>query len=318
MTAKQRIFECGIVPVIKLQNAQDAIKLCKALSAGGIDVAEVTFRTDAAADAIAAISENLPDVFVGAGTVTNPGLAETAIKAGAKFIVSPGFNPRVVEYCLEHDVPIFPGVATPSDIEAALNYGLTTLKFFPAEANGGLKALKALAAPYGGVMFMPTGGIDQNNVSDYLAFDRIIACGGTWMVKEELVATGQFDKITQLSKEAVNIMHGFTFAHMAINTDSKEAALGVTNRFGELLGVKTYESTASAFATDQIEIMFAQGPGEKGHIGFTTNNVKRAMAYFKRVGIEINFDSIRGTEDAPTFFYLKEPVGGFAVHVMKK
>jgi 2-dehydro-3-deoxyphosphogluconate aldolase/(4S)-4-hydroxy-2-oxoglutarate aldolase len=193
-----------IVPVIALESAIDASPLAQALVAGGLPIAEVTFRTAAAAESITVMAQR-GDLLVGAGTVLNVDTVKRAVDCGGKFIVSPGFNPKVVSYCVAHEIPITPGTATPSDIEAALDHGLTTVKFFPAEAIGGLKLLKAVSAPYGMMNFMPTGGITPQNVSDYLMFPKVLACGGSWMVSKELLAAKQFEKIAALSKQAVDI-----------------------------------------------------------------------------------------------------------------
>ncbi|MCL2018174.1 MAG: bifunctional 4-hydroxy-2-oxoglutarate aldolase/2-dehydro-3-deoxy-phosphogluconate aldolase [Oscillospiraceae bacterium] len=201
----QEIKKCGVIPVIKLDNADDALPLCRALADGGLFAAEITFRTDAAEESIRRVSTECPEMFVGAGTVLNIETAEKAARAGAKFIVSPGFNPAVVKWCIENDITVVPGVCTPTDIEAGLSLGLTVLKFFPAEAAGGLKMLKAMAAPYTMVSFMPTGGIDDKNLADYLAFKPVIACGGSWMVKDELIKSGNWAEITRLSREAAEI-----------------------------------------------------------------------------------------------------------------
>lgn len=202
----KKIQEIGIVPVVVLNDVKDAAPLAKALCDGGLPCAEVTFRTDAAEESIRIMSEQFPEMLVGAGTVLTTDQVDRAVAAGAKFIVSPGLNPRIVKYCVEKGILITPGCCNPSDIEQALENGLEVVKFFPAEAAGGLKMIKAMAAPYVGVKFMPTGGINQNNVKDYLAYDRIIACGGSWMVSSSLVDAGEFDKITELSKEAVEIV----------------------------------------------------------------------------------------------------------------
>ena len=311
------IFNCGVIPVIKLDDAADAVPLCKALSDGGIHVAEITFRTNAAEQSIKNVSEQMSDICVGAGTVTSVELAKKAISAGAKFIISPGFNPKVVEYCLENDVPIFPGISSPSDIENALNYGLTTLKFFPAEANGGLKALKAMAAPYSMINFMPTGGIDASNLLDYLKFDKIIACGGSWMVKEDLVKAKNFEEITKLTKAAVSKMHNFHFAHMAINAGEKAKATAIADMFANIFDFSKRETSVGYFASEYIEIMNTEGLGEKGHIGVRTTNVERAIAYFERLGIELDYETARWSGGKRTFIYLKEPFGGFAVHIVE-
>lgn len=202
----EKIQEIGIVPVVVLDDAKDAAPLAKALCEGGLPCAEVTFRTAAAEESIRIMSEQFPEMLVGAGTVLTTEQVDRAVAAGAKFIVSPGLNPRIVKYCVEKGILITPGCANPSDIEQALENGLDVVKFFPAEPAGGLKMIKAMAAPYVGVKFMPTGGINQNNVKDYLAYDRILACGGSWMVKGDMVAAGEFDKIKELAKEAVEIV----------------------------------------------------------------------------------------------------------------
>lgn len=196
----------GIIPVVVLDDAKDALPLAKALSEGGLPCAEVTFRTAAAEESIRLISKEYPDMLVGAGTVLTTEQVDRAIDAGAKFIVSPGLNPKIVKYCQEKNIPITPGVQTPSEIEAALDLGLTTVKFFPAEPSGGLKMIKAVAAAYVNVTFMPTGGINAANVREYLAYEKIVACGGSWMVKKDLVAAGDFDKIVEMTKEAAGIV----------------------------------------------------------------------------------------------------------------
>ena len=199
----EKISEIKIVPVVAIDRAEDAENLGRALVNGGIPCAEVTFRTDAAEEAIRILSEKFPEMLVGAGTVLKTEQVDRAIAAGAKFIVSPGLNPKVVGYCVDKGIPMVPGCANPSDIEAALEFDLEVVKFFPAEALGGLKLIKAMAAPYGNVKFMPTGGINANNICDYLAFNKVIACGGSWMVDKKLIAEGKFDEIERLCKEAV-------------------------------------------------------------------------------------------------------------------
>ena len=202
----KKLQKLGIVPVVVLNNAEDALPLGEALVKGGLPCAEVTFRTDAAEESIRRMAKAFPDMIIGAGTVLTCEQADRAIDAGAKFIVSPGLNPKVTEYVLKKGVPMTPGVCTPTEIEAALQFDLDVVKFFPAEPAGGLKMIKALAAPYVGLSFMPTGGISASNVRDYLAYNRIVACGGSWMVKGDLVKEGKFDEIEKLVKEAAGIV----------------------------------------------------------------------------------------------------------------
>jgi len=201
-----KIKSIGVVPVIALSDAEKAVPLAKALADGGIPCAEVTFRTAEGEECIRRISAALPNVLVGAGTILTTDQARRAKDAGARFVVSPGFNPKVVEYCIANDIIIVPGCANPSDMEAAMEFGLDTVKFFPAEQAGGLAYIKACAAPYPGLKFMPTGGINADNIAKYIAFDKIIACGGSWMVPKNLIEDGRFDEITRLSKEAVEIV----------------------------------------------------------------------------------------------------------------
>lgn len=200
----EQIGAMKLVPVVAIEDAADASKLAEALVAGGLPCAEITFRTEAAEAAIKAMAMR-GDMLVGAGTVLTTEQAQRATDAGAKFIVSPGTNPRVVEYCINQNMPIVPGVATPTDIELAMNLGLDTLKFFPAEANGGVKMLKAISAPYGMIKFLPTGGITAANLASYLDLPQVIACGGSWMVKGDLISEGKFDEITRLTREAVQL-----------------------------------------------------------------------------------------------------------------
>ena len=202
----KKIGQTGIVPVVVLNRVEDAQPLAQSLINGGLPCAEVTFRTAAAEESIRSIAKKFPDMFVGAGTVLTTEQVDRAIGAGAKFIVSPGLNPKVVEYCLKNNYPIAPGIMTPTELEVALGFGLDVVKFFPAENAGGLKMIKAMSAPYTMMKFMPTGGINATNVRDYLACDKILACGGSWMVKGDLINAGRFDEIERLTREASEIV----------------------------------------------------------------------------------------------------------------
>ncbi len=199
----KKIQEIGILPVVVLEDAKDAKPLVNALCEGGLPLAEVTFRTSAAKESIEIMSSQFPDMLVGAGTVLSVEQVKEAIKAGAKFIVSPGFDDEVVNYCLENNIPVTPGTCTPSDVQKCYKLGLEVVKFFPAEPSGGLNMIKAIAAPYTTIKFIPTGGIDLNNMSNYLSYEKIFAIGGSWMVKGSLVKNGEFGKIKQMTKEAV-------------------------------------------------------------------------------------------------------------------
>lgn len=199
---QEQLQKFGVVPVVVLNNAKDALPLAAALIEGGLPCAEVTFRTEAAEESIRQMAAEYPEMVVGAGTVLTTDQAERAVNAGAKFIVSPGFDPEIVDYCLHKAIPIFPGCITPSEVAQAVKRGLKVIKFFPAEQFGGVSTIRALAAPYTMVRFMPTGGISAKNLKEYLSCDKVIACGGSWMVKNDMIANREFDKICELTKEA--------------------------------------------------------------------------------------------------------------------
>ena len=203
MSVLETLRQLRLVPVIVIDDPSSAPALGRALVEGGLPCAEVTFRTAAAREALTRLTSECPEVLAGAGTVLTPSQAREALDAGASFIVAPGFNPSVVDYCLENDVPVFPGIATPSEIEAAMSRDLTVLKFFPAEPLGGVSYLKAISAPYGALEFMPTGGISVQNVGSYLAMKKVVACGGSWMAPSEWIAAGEFTRITEEVRKAV-------------------------------------------------------------------------------------------------------------------
>lgn len=205
-TTHERICEIAIVPVVKIDNARDAVPLANALRKGGLSCAEITFRTDAAQEAIRLIHEHCPDFLIGAGTVLTAEQADQAHTAGASFMVSPGMSPAVVGHCLEKGYPIIPGVCTPTEVEAGLSFGLSHLKFFPAEAAGGVNMIKAMSAPYIGVRFMPTGGINEKNIREYLTCPAVFACGGSWMVPASLINEGRFDEIEKRTAQAVALV----------------------------------------------------------------------------------------------------------------
>ena len=314
------LYSIGLIPVIKIENADDAVPLAKALIDGGLPAAEITFRTSCAAEAIKNITEAYPEMLVGAGTVLTTEQVDAAIAAGSKFLVSPGLNPKVTAYALSKGISMLPGCSNPSDIEAALELGLTTVKFFPAEAAGGLKMLKAMAAPYGQLTFMPTGGISADNLLEYLKFNKIIACGGSFMVKDELVKEKKWDEITALTRNAVKTMLGLEFAHIGINNENAEEAARGAKLFELMFGMPLRETSKSIFAGDAFEFMCGKGAGKCGHIGIKTNFVDRAMAYFKRMGFEFDESSVTYDQKTgkPKFAYFKDEICGFAVHIVQK
>ena len=314
----EELEKIGVVPVIKIDDVEKAVPLGRALIAGGMPCAEVTFRTAQGEEAIRRMSAELPDLLVGAGTVLNVEQVDRAIKAGAKFIVSPGFNPVVVRRCVEKGIPVTPGCSTPSDMEAALELGLEAVKFFPAEQAGGLDYIKSVSAPYSSLKFMPTGGINTGNLAKYLAFDRIIACGGSWMVGADAINAGDFAKITALCADAMKIVTGFSLAHIGINAANAEEAQAAAKQFELLFGFVPKDGNSSIFCASYLELMKSPYLGKNGHIAIGTASLPRAVAYLERKGVAFNKESEKfDAKGKRTAIYLKDEIAGFAVHLVQ-
>ena len=314
----EQISHIGIVPVIKIDRIEDAEPLAKALCEGGLPVAEVTFRTEHAKQAMQIINEKFPDMILGAGTVLTTRQVDDAIEAGAKFIVSPGLNPTTVKHCQEIGIPVCPGTANPSDIEVALSLGLKTVKFFPAEAAGGLKYIKSIAAPYVDMKFMPTGGVNEKNLLDYLSFNKIICCGGSWMVPGDAVKAKDWDRIRALTASAVQLMLGLEIAHVGINSADEAEAMDTATKLCKLLGWTMKVGNSSIFAGTGIEVMKSPFRGAKGHIGIKTNFIVRAKAYLERQGFEFDESSANVKDGQLKAIYLKDEIAGFAIHLVQK
>lgn len=314
-----RLAETGVIPVIKIEDPDKAVPLITALRAGGLNCAEITLRTERAQEAIARISRELPDILIGAGTILTTEQADRAWAAGAKFIVSPGFNPEVVGHCVRQGIPVIPGCSSPSDIERALGFGLKAVKIFPAEALGGVQMIKALSGPYKDVKFMPTGGIHEKNLNDYLSCPSVFACGGSWMADEALIRAGQFDQITKLTKKAVDTMLGFELGHVGVNTDNAQEAERIARLFCGMFGFEQKEGGSSVFAGTAVECMKQPYKGKNGHIGIRTNSVARAAASLSARGVGIDLSSAKRDSDGSLCaVYLEQEIGGFAVHLMRK
>lgn len=314
----EKLSLAGLVPVIAVNDAADAVPLCKALSDGGLPVAEITFRTAAAEEAIRRVHEELPHVMLCAGTVLTTEQVDRAVNAGAAAIVSPGLNPEVVKYCLSKNIPVCPGTGNPSDIEVALSLGLNAVKFFPAEPLGGLKLIKAMAAPYTTMKFMPTGGINEKNMLDYLAFDKILCCGGSWMVPGDAVAAKDWDRITALTRSAVSAMLGFELRHIGINSGSPESAMRDAKLLADLLGWEIKDGNSSTFCGTGFEMMKKPFRGTHGHIAVGTNSVKRAKWHLEQRGYIFDEESAVIKNGKLIAIYLKDEIAGFAVHLVQK
>lgn len=315
----QKLSLAGLVPVIAIDDANDAVPLCKALSDGGLPVAEITFRTAAAEEAIRKVHEALPDVLLCAGTVLTTDQVDRAVNAGAAAIVSPGLNPEVVRYCLSKGIPVCPGTANPSDLEVALSLGLKAVKVFPAEAIGGIKLIKSMAAPYGDLKFMPTGGINENNMLDYLAFDKILCCGGSWMVPKDAIAAKDWAKITALTRSAVDKMLGFELRHIGINSGDPEQAMKDAKLLSSLLGWEIKDGNSSIFCGTGFEMMKKPFRGTHGHIAIGCTSVARAKWHLEQRGFVFEDESTASVKNGKMVaIYLKDEIAGFAVHLVQK
>ena len=317
-TCIKELYRIGIVPVVALEDAADALPLGAALKKGGVSAIEVTFRTAAAADAIRLLTREMPELLVGAGTVLTKAQADAAIEAGAKFIVSPGFQPELVSYVLSKGVPMCPGTATPGEMEQAMALGLSAVKFFPAEQNGGAPMLKALSAPYRDLLFMPTGGVKLENLRTYLALDQVFACGGTWLATKDDIKAKAFDKITARTREAVKTMLNFRIKHVGINSKDEAEAKKTATLLCSLFDFDYNDTELSVFTGSAVEVMKFMGRGSLGHVAIGADNVDRAEYYLRQRGF--SFDESTRRVDASgrtTFLYLKDEIGGFAFHLTK-
>ena len=317
MDVLKRMACAGIVPVVVLEDAKDAVPTAKAMVAGGIDVMEITFRTAAAADSIRAVAAEVPEMLVGAGTVVNLEQCKLAVECGAKFIVSPGYDEEVVSWCCDNGVAVCPGCVTPTEIMMALKHGLKALKFFPANVYGGLGAIKALAGPFGGVKFIPTGGVNLQNVGEFIADSHIHAVGGSWVCPKADIAAGNFDKITELCKESRKALLGFEVAHVGINCADAGVCDQVCDAFAAAFDFGVKKGNSSNFASTGVEVMKTMFKGANGHIAIRTNKMTPAIAEMERRGLELDWDSVKDKDNIKAV-YFKNEFGGFAVHLLQK
>ncbi|HHU03923.1 MAG TPA: bifunctional 4-hydroxy-2-oxoglutarate aldolase/2-dehydro-3-deoxy-phosphogluconate aldolase [Fastidiosipila sp.] len=308
----------GLVPVVVLDEVESALPVAAALLKGNVNVMEITLRTDAALESIKRVRQEYPEMICGAGTVTSIAEAEKCLEVGAQFIVSPGFLPELVDWCIEHNLPTVPGCVTPSEIMMAKELGLEVLKFFPAGVYGGLSAMKALAGPFGNIKFIPTGGVSASNLSEFLAAPFVHSVGGSWLCSKKDIQAGNFDKITALCQEAVDIVLGFELAHLGINTPSEEEAVSVADKFQDMFGFTPKNGNSSVFAGPGIEVMKTQYLGDNGHIGIRTANIERALKHLEKFGYQSDATTAKYKDEKLTAIYLEERVAGFAVHLVQK
>jgi 2-dehydro-3-deoxyphosphogluconate aldolase/(4S)-4-hydroxy-2-oxoglutarate aldolase len=304
------IGDIGVVPVVVISDADKAVPLAQALVAGGIPCIEVTFRTSESTEAMRRIAKDVPEIILGAGTTLSCEQVDRAIELGAQFIVSPGFNPYVVDYCLKKDIPVVPGCGTPSDMEMAIAVGLEVVKFFPAEQWGGLSYIKAVSAPYDNLHFIPTGGINASNLNKYLSFEKVLACGGSWIVKPDMIADGRFDEITLACRRTVKSILEPELRRVELRRDSNKDIVRAAETLGVLLGAE--------FAAD-IEDVVARPGDSRGKITVGVKDMRRARAYLDRNGILFSpNDSEPNNNGETALIYLKEETVGFTVCIAQK
>ena len=318
MDVLSRLAAAGVVPVVVLDNAADAVPTAKAMVAGCIDVMEITFRTAAAADSIRAVAAEVPEMLVGAGTVLNLEQCKLAVECGAKFIVSPGYDEETVAWCVENGVAVTPGCVTPTEIMAALKHGLKVVKFFPANVYGGLNAIKALSGPFVGLKFIPTGGVNQQNLGEFVSNPSIHAVGGSWVCPKADIAAHNFDKITQLCAEARRGVMGFELAHVGINCESADESLAVCEELEKAFDFEVKTGNSSNFASTGVEVMKSMYLGKNGHLAVRTNKIETAIAELTKRGFAVDMDTAKYKGDRMVAVYLKNEIGGFAVHLLQK
>lgn len=310
----EQLSEIGIIPVVKIDRVRDALPLAEALTRGGLPCAEITFRTEAASQAIAAISRACPAMLVGAGTVLTPEQADAAMNAGARFLVSPGLNPRVVTHCLNKGYPFIPGTCTPSDLERAIELGLDVVKFFPAEPAGGMPMIRALAAPYNRLKFMPTGGIGPQNLASYLDDPRILACGGSWMVPPDRIAAGDFEEIERRTRDAVSAMLDIRFSRVCLYGDNGESAKKNAAELSAMLGLPSPDETADTLVGDNMGFVPRPAAGGTGFLVLRTRYLHRAARYYRDRGIPLQPDESTGERR----LWFKQEFSGFRVCLMQE
>jgi 2-dehydro-3-deoxyphosphogluconate aldolase/(4S)-4-hydroxy-2-oxoglutarate aldolase len=313
------IGSLGIIPAVAAENPADAAALLAALSNGGLPVAQFEFRTPAAADVIRAAATTAPGALVGASAVITPQQVDAAVDAGARFVVSPGLDEAVVARARDRGIVALPGCATTTDVTRALQLGLDTVEFFPAEAAGGIALLRALAAQFPGFRFVPDGGIDIATMGGYLADRHVLAVCGSWFVGPDLLRTRDWSAITTSTREAVLAAHHFALAHVGVSTADAADAEAVADRFEALFGFDVNVGNSSIFASSRIEVVKGRSRGELGHLAIRTVSIPRAVAYLARNGFAVDPASEkRGTDGSLKAIYLVDEVAGFALHLFQE
>ncbi|WP_434579282.1 bifunctional 4-hydroxy-2-oxoglutarate aldolase/2-dehydro-3-deoxy-phosphogluconate aldolase [Thermoanaerobacterium thermosaccharolyticum] len=314
----EKISRIGFIPIIDVEDTNNIIHIAKALIDGGMPITEIIYCAAESDKAIREIKEAFPEVLVGVGAFNIEQVKAAAVN-GAQFVVNPGFNPKIVAYCKEIGIPIIPGCTTASDLGKAIESGIEVVEFFPAEQSGGIERIKAFSKLFRNIRFIPTGGINLKNLSIYLSCDNVLACGGSFMIKDEFIKNREWDKITSLSKQAVDVIMGFEIGHIGINASNEEEALKVANLFSSLLDLSLNVGNSSIFTGNVVEVMKPPCFGKIGHIAIKTNSIVRAKYHLETKGIRFNENSAKyDTKGNMTVIYMEQEIAGFAVHLLQK
>ena len=306
----------GILPIASIENEIDAIPIGTALYNAGIRVIEVTFRTDRALESMRVITSAFPDMYIGAGTVRTTKQVDQAMEAGCRFIISPGINSKVIKYCKKNNIPVIPGVATASEVEEALELGVTLVKFFPCESMGGIKTLQALSHPYPQITFLPSGGITGDNMMMYLEDPKVIAVNGSWLIDEDFHAKQNFDEIEMRAKQAVKKMLGFQIDHVAVNLPKNDLAEDAAEDFADIFDLEVTEDAQSFQAGGIFQAMKPSLRGLMGHMGVRTNSLERAEYFLSNRGVDFGLENHDAIEEDS--IYLNTEIAGIAIQILEK
>ncbi len=306
------LSKLGIVPILTVSDPATAVQAVNALKRGGLPAAEITFRTDEAEEAIRRVKGETEGVLLGAGTILSIEQAQRAVKAGAEYILTPGFNEKVVSWCADNGVPVLPGCSSPSDIEKALEKGVTTVKLFPVEAIGGVKFIKAVSAPYTDMGFVPTGGVNTNNMNDYFALKSVKAVGGSWLATKDDLAGGDWAGIEEKARRAVAAMLNLRVNHVGINAESMEDSDRITSLVKLMMGDEVKDIGWMNIVGPGFEVLYGRKRGVHGHFAINTNSLERAMYHLEQRGFEFNEPL------GPTAVFMKDTIGGFEVELVQR
>ena len=312
----EHIGLAGLVPVAAIEDSGLGVQTAKAVLDGGLDVMEITLRTPAGLTSIKTITEAFPEMIVGAGTVLNIEQAADSAAAGARFIVSPGYNSELAKWCLERKITYTPGCVTPTEIETAQKDGFDILKFFPANVYDGIKSCKALAGPYGNIKFIPTGGVNQDNLGEFADKSFIHAVGGGWLCAAGDIKAENFAGIAETVRNSIDILLGFKMVHVGINTEDDKASASTADLFHEAFHFDLRDGAISRFASNEIEVNKFMGIGKHGHLAIKTNNIFRAVHYLKKRGFEVDWDTKKLIGEKIIAVYLEQEFGGFGIHLL--